>query len=72
MPDVPGTTLNSIPWWNDWLNQLYPRSLPTLPSTNTDPTMVGGSLPLMAPTMVGHPTGLRDREQAILAQYGNE
>ena len=34
-----------------------------------DTQPAGGLLPLMAPQMVGHPTGLRDRESAILRRF---
>jgi hypothetical protein len=32
-------------------------------------TLSMGGLPLMAPQMLGHPTGLRDREKAILSRF---
>ena len=37
-----------------------------------DTQPAGGLLPLMAPQMVGHPTGLRDRESAILRRFEND
>ena len=36
------------------------------------PPPATGGLPLMAPQMVGHPTGLRDREKEILGRFSNE
>lgn len=121
MGDVPGTTLNSVPFWNAWLQQLhenaatralpmftynsnsrpmmtpqgipgpdmpvranantlpgmppvgsYPRTPPPLPAagnSNNYLTPVGGGLPLMAPPMLGHPVGLREREKAILDKF---
>ncbi len=65
-----GMTLNSLP---DWLQQLYQNNnvRPVQPLQQGPAESTGGGLPLMAPTMVGHPIGLRDRERAILAQYGN-
>ena len=30
------------------------------------------SMPMMAPPMVGHPVGLRQREQAILSRFEND
>jgi hypothetical protein len=134
MADVPGTTLNSTPRWNAWLQQLYengatralpmftyngnvrptlmpqgilqspsipgvqvgrpnmpgranantlptilpagayprmPPSLPTAVNSNNLPAPVA-SFPLMAPPMVGHPTGLRDREKSILSRFEND
>jgi hypothetical protein len=41
-----------------------------------DPSIIqpagGGPLPLMAPRMVGHPVGLRDREREILSRFEND
>jgi hypothetical protein len=75
MPDVPGTTLNSSPDWMNWLSQYYPTLTPQdmaqLSILSSKPTPTGGSLPLMAPPMVGHPVGLRDRESTILNRFGN-
>ena len=118
MPDVPGTTLNSMPDLVTWLGQLFqnqtvrPPVLPFAANTNIDPAwraaeekyrtpavvtplgevgaydsvkgvgdprgrqltpaeMMGG-LPLMAPPMVGHPVGLRERERSILDRFENE
>ena len=58
----------------------YSRLPPTLPSAvNSNVyrppatvTPLGGGLPLMAPQMVGHPTGLRDREKAILSRFEDD
>jgi hypothetical protein len=135
MDDVPGTTLNTTPQWNAWLNQLYanganralpmftynsnspppmltpqgalqspslpgvqfgrpnmpiranantlpglppvgtypqtPPELPFVVNSNNRPAPVVG-FPLMAPQMVGHPIGLRERERSILSRFEDE
>jgi len=73
MPDVPGTTLNSTPGWLAWLDLFQNQVMrpPVMPlATNTNANSAAG-LPLMAPPMVGHPIGLREREKSILERFGN-
>lgn len=72
MPDAPGTTLNTIPRWVTWLANLRNNAAPLPYIPNSAEILAGGPLPMGAPQMVGHPSGLRDREKAILSQFDVE
>ena len=50
----------------------YSRLPPTLPPSINSNVVSSGPLPFMAPQMVGHPTGLRDREKSILSRFEDE
>jgi hypothetical protein len=50
----------------------YSQTPPILPPSLNSNIAASGPLPFMAPQMVGHPTGLRDREKSILSQFEDE